>query len=167
MHSWPCSTLRLAAYEELKVHLMHWGWHWRVNEIFTAISKKCPLELILNTLDKQVTPIACVSRHSTCATACWHHSGNCVVPMTKQQMIATSYCSACNRPWRSSLSCASVQSAIAGLLESDTSSSGGQIHEKDSPVLLLLVWVLEQYPFYEYSNWLARIIQMCNFKLQF
>lgn len=151
----------------LKGHSMPWGWHWRDNKIFTTTTNNCPLELILHILDKQVTPIACVSRHSTCATACWHHSGNCVVPMTKQRTIATSYCSACNRPWRSSLSCASVPSAIAGLLESDTSSSGGQIHEKDSHWFpLLLVLVPEQYPFYKYSNWLAKIIEMCNFKLQ-
>ena len=120
----------------VKGYSMHWGWHWRDNKILTAITNNCPLELILSILDKQVTPIACVSRHSTCATACWHHSGNCVAPTTKQRTIATSYCSACNRQWRSSLSCASVQSVIAGLLESDTSSSGGQIHEKDSLVFI-------------------------------
>jgi hypothetical protein len=56
--------------------------------------------------------------------------------MKKQWMIATSYCSVCNRPWKSSLSYTSVLSAIAGLLESDTSSSGWQIHEKDSQVFI-------------------------------
>jgi len=31
MHSWPYSTPRLAATEELQVHTVHWHQHWRVN----------------------------------------------------------------------------------------------------------------------------------------
>ena len=30
MHSRPCSAARLAACEELKVHTVHWGQHWRI-----------------------------------------------------------------------------------------------------------------------------------------
>lgn len=140
--------------------------HWRIIKIFTAISYCCLLGLILHIIDKQVTLIACASRHSICATACWPRSGNCVVLMTKRWMIATSYYSVCNRPCRSSLSFASVQSATVGLLESGIFSSGGKIFDKDS-LFFLLVWVPGQYPFNKQSNWLAKIIQMCNFKFQF
>jgi len=80
--------------------------------------------LIIRILDKQVTLIGCASRHSTCATACWHHSGNCVVLMTRLWMIAILYCNVCSRQWKNSLSCISVQSATAGLSGSDISSSG-------------------------------------------
>lgn len=82
------------------------------------------LEVILHAFDKQVTLIGCASRHSTCATACWLHSGNCAVLMTRLWMTATWYCSACSRPWKNSLNCDSVLSATAGLLGSDISSSG-------------------------------------------